>query len=117
MNPIFWVAASALAGPALLHLLLRNRPKRRVLPTLRFLPVTSQQTMAMHRLKNILLLILRLLILLLIVAAFTRPYLKRRGTARENAETVDEGAVFAVDTSLSMRVGNRWRVAVNRAGT
>ena len=38
MNPLLLFAALAAGGPLLIHLMLRNRPKRQVLPTLRFLP-------------------------------------------------------------------------------
>ncbi len=59
MNPLLLFAALAAGGPLLIHLMLRNRPKRQVLPTLRFLPESALQTVAMHRLKNLLLLLLR----------------------------------------------------------
>ena len=117
LNPIFLLAAAALAGPLIYHLLLRNRPKRRILPTLRFLPTASQQTVAMHRLKNLLLLLMRLLILLLIVLAFSRPYFETEEDAEEPEALAQEGAVFALDTSLSMRVEGRWNSARNRVRT
>jgi hypothetical protein len=118
INPFFLAAAAAVAGPLLLHLLLRNRPKRQMLPTLRFLPTTSQQSMSMHRFKNILLLALRSLIVLLIVIAFARPFIEKP----ESDETGDPaaaetGVVFAVDMSLSMRANGRWRNAVSRVRT
>jgi hypothetical protein len=117
LNPFFWIAASALAGPILYHLLLRNKPKRMILPTLRFLPMASQESMAMHRFKNRFLLLLRLLILLLIVAAFTRPYFTRNAGEDDANATVDVGVVFALDTSMSMRVEDRWAMATQRIQT
>lgn len=117
LNPIFLLAAGVLAGPVLLHLLLRNRPERQLLPTFRFLPVSAQQSISMHRFKNWLLLLLRLLIVLLIVIAFARPYFGGPEEEEDEASVVEEAAVFAVDTSLSMRAGERWQTARNRVHT
>ncbi len=100
-----------------MHLLLRNRPQRKVLPTLRFLPESSQESMAMNRLKNLLLLLLRLALLMVLVAAFARPYFEQDQLDPEEGKMVDEGAVFALDTSLSMRTGNRWSMATDRVRT
>lgn len=116
MNPLLLFAALAAGGPLLIHLMLRNRPKRQVLPTLRFLPESALQTVAMHRLKNLLLLLLRVLVVLLIAAAFARPYLGA-STAAEDGPQSEIGAVFAVDTSLSMRSGERWNKALEAVRT
>ena len=86
--------------------MLRDRARRRVLPTLRFLPRFAPQSMARHKLKNILLLVARLLILLLLVLGFARPYL-RGGAASDTARPAEEAAVFALDGSLSMRADGR----------
>jgi VWA domain-containing protein/aerotolerance regulator-like protein len=116
IHPLFLIASAAVFGPILFHLLLRNRALRKVLPTLRFLPVSSQQSMAMHRFKNLLLLLLRILILLLIVAAFARPFLAE-DEAPVAEDKVEEAVVFALDASLSMRHGDRWDVANARIKT
>jgi len=116
MNPLLLFAALAAGGPLLIHLMLRNRPKRQVLPTLRFLPESALQTVAMHRLKNLLLLLLRVLVVLLIAAAFARPYLGA-STVTEDRPRAEIGAVFAVDTSLSMRSGERWNKALESVRT
>src|SRR5690242_19360554 len=107
LNPLFLLGALALAGPLILHLLLRDQARRCQLPTLRFLPSSSPQSMARQRIKNILLLLARLAILLLAVFAFARPYLKRPASTNQ-PQLTDEGAVFALDRSLSMRAGGRW---------
>lgn len=116
LNPLFLLGTFALAGPLIYHFLLRSKPRRIILPTLRFLPMRSAESMAMHRFKNIFLLLLRLLILLLIVGAFARPALRRAQDA-PTMQTANEGAVLALDTSLSMRVGHRWDAAQTRANT
>lgn len=93
--------------------MLRDRARRRVLPTLRFLPRFAPQSMARHKLKNVLLLAARLLILLLLVLAFARPYLSRTA-ASEPTHAAGEALVFALDDSLSMRAGGRWAEATDR---
>lgn len=113
---MYLLAGTAVLAPVLLHLLLRNRPQRKILPTMRFLPGTSQQSVAMHRLKNILLLILRAAAVLLIALAFSRPYFERRQIVPAQDEA-GEAVVFAIDASMSMRANDRWRVAVDRAMT
>lgn len=110
IHALYLVGIVGVAGPILYHLLLRNRTKRQILPTLRFLPSSAPKSQAMHRLKNILLLILRLLILLLVVFAFARPFLQPEEAASDE-ETLQEGVVFAVDASMSMRTHNRWKNA------
>ena len=112
INPLFLYAAAAVAAPVLFHLLLRNRPQRRILPTMRFLPNTAQQSVAMHRLKNIILLALRVLAVLLLVLAFARPYTAQ--PAVNEAKQAEQGAVFAVDASMSMRARDRWSAALSR---
>ena len=115
INPLFLLGALALAGPILLHWLLRDRARRQVLPTLRLLPEAAPQSMSRRKLKDLLLLLARLLILALIVLAFARPHWGQ--VEKPQADTSpDEAAVFAVDCSLSMREGDRWAVAANRIG-
>ena len=116
VQAFYLLAMSALAGPLLYHLIFRNRPQRQVLPTMRFLMASAPQSYAMHRLKNLLLLALRLLILALIVLAFARPYFITPSATSNNA-VAPVAAVFAVDRSLSMRVGDRWSEAASRMNT
>lgn len=113
LHPLFLLGGLAIAGPLLYHLLLRNRPKSQILPTLRFLPATSSQTIAFHKLKNLLLLFLRIMILLLITGAFARPYFKKASQMNDSAPA-PEGAIFALDVSLSMHTSDRWETAVRR---
>jgi hypothetical protein len=110
VNLLFLAGAAAIAGPIFAHLLLRSRPRRYELPTLRFLMPTAPQSYSRHRLKNILLLAVRTFIILILVFAFARPYFKS-GDETNAADLADLGAVFAVDTSLSMQAADRWNDA------
>lgn len=113
VNLIFLAGAAAVAGPILAHLLLRSRPKRHELPTLRFLQPKAPQSYSRHRLKNLLLLAVRTLIILILVFAFARPYLQ--SDRIEAADLADVGAVIAIDTSLSMGADERWDAAKEKA--
>ncbi len=114
VNMLFLAATAAVAGPLLLHLLLRQRPQRQMLPTLRFLTEAAPQSFAMHKLKNLLLLIARILLVLLIALAFARPFLKA-SVASDAAETAGMGMVLILDASFSMRAGKTWDEALTRA--
>ncbi|MEY2787929.1 MAG: hypothetical protein RLZZ34_1072 [Verrucomicrobiota bacterium] len=95
---------SALAGlgiPVLLHLLLKQRNPRMRVSTLRFFEVRDTRSSSRRRLRNLLLLLLRLLVFALIVLAFARPYLPESlgGVARPRRRDV----VLILDRSLSLR--------------
>lgn len=114
VNAFYLAAIAGIAGPILMHLLLRQRPQRQVLPTLRFLNASAPQSYSMHRLKNLLLLISRVLLILLIALAFARPFIDE-ALASQGEETADLGLVLVLDTSFSMRSGDTWDQAITLA--
>lgn len=101
---------AALSIPVLIHLLLRRKKKRARFSTLQFFVRNDEQSSQRRKLRNWLLLALRLAICALLVLAFARPYLPNRGTALpgDNAQFV----AFVLDQSLSMqatdRAGTKW---------
>ena len=111
---------SALAGlgiPVLLHLLLKQRNPRMKVSTLRFFEVMDTRSSSRRKLRNLLLLLLRLLVFALIVLAFARPYLPEGwgGTPRPKHQDM----ILVLDRSLSLRAidaGNpRWPAALAEA--
>lgn len=86
--------------PVLLHLLLKQRPRRVVFPAFRFLKQRQQTNQRRMRLQNLLLLLLRVLVLCVLILAFARPRLfaDRAGTAMDRPVA----AVLLFDTSPSM---------------
>ena len=74
LYPVFLAGLAALSVPIILHLIFKFRRKPVVFPTLRFLRVTTQKNARRLRLKELLLLALRLLIFALLALAFARPY-------------------------------------------
>ncbi len=93
----------AVAVPLLIHLL--SRSKNRVIPfsSLTFLLELQQHKVRRIKLKQLLILILRMLIVILLVLAFARPIFKSRSAnpADVNAGTT---AVIVLDNSFSMTV-------------
>ena len=111
---------SALAGlgiPVLLHLLLKQRNPRMRVSTLRFFEIQETRSSSRRKLRNLLLLLLRLLVFALIVLAFARPYLPEGwgGTARPQRRDV----ILVLDRSLSLRAIDsgkpRWPAALAEA--
>jgi hypothetical protein len=113
LNPIFLLGLAALAAPILVHLVRRTRAQRVEFASLMFVRRVPQRTIRRRRLHNLLLLALRSLALLLIVLAFSRPYF----TGGNAAEAGGSGraTVILLDTSFSMRYGQRFEQAKARA--
>ena len=111
---------SALAGlgiPVLLHLLLKQRNPRMRVSTLRFFEIQETRSSSRRKLRNLLLLLLRLLVFALIVLAFARPYLPEGwgGSPRPQRRDV----ILVLDRSLSLRAIDsgkpRWPAALAEA--
>ena len=111
---------SALAGlgiPVLLHLLLKQRNPRMKVSTLRFFEVLDTRSSSRRKLKNLLLLLLRLLVFALIVLAFARPYLPEGWGGKPRPKRQD--VILVLDRSLSLRATDsgkpRWPAALAEA--
>ncbi|MFM9117416.1 MAG: BatA domain-containing protein, partial [Planctomycetota bacterium] len=108
LYPLCWFGAIALAAPIWLHL--RRRSEQRVISfsALRFLDDQPQPQASPLRIRQPLLLVLRLLALLAIIAAFTWPFIP---SDRTMAVTISQ--VYLLDSTLSNRAvnraGNRWQ--------
>ena len=113
--PGFLLAALAAAAPILLHFFARDRAPRLPFSDVRFLERAFARRRSRRRLRELLLLALRVAALLLLAAAFARPFLADSGRARRVT-------VVAVDRSLSLsapgqmaRVRERALAAVDAA--
>lgn len=111
---------SALAGlgiPVLLHLLLKQRNPRMRVSTLRFFEVRDTRSSSRRKLRNWLLLLLRLLVFALIVLAFARPYLPDGWGGKTQPTRRD--VVIIIDPSLSIRAIDsgkpRWPAVLDEA--
>jgi hypothetical protein len=114
LTPLFLIGLTGLAIPVLLHLIQRERKQIVAFPSLMFLRRIPYQSVQRRRIRNWLLLMMRLAALALIVLAFGRPFF--RGT--DPALVAAGGAleiVLLVDRSYSMAYGDRWTRALNAA--
>jgi len=116
LNPTFLYALAAGAIPILIHRLTQRKALRKKFSAVRLL-LQSQRLMARpQRLKNLILLALRVLTVISLVFMMARPVLTRPGLLTLG----DQGAkVFILDNSLSMgyreEVGTRYDLARNIA--
>ena len=112
----FFIAAGAAAASLLLvvHLLNRERARRLVFSTIRFIKISHQVNVQRHRLKQLLLLLMRILILALLGIAFARPFF-----ADNPVVTAESGGnrnvVVVLDTSYSMGYGDNFDRAQKEA--
>lgn len=99
LSPLFLVAAAAVAVPVLLHLALRRRSRRQPFPALRYLRKAEREHASRIRLRQLLLLALRVLAVLLLVLAGARLYLRDAGEEHEPT-----AVAVVLDNSLSTGV-------------
>lgn len=100
--PWAWLGLGTLILPVLVHLLARGRAPLRRLPTLRFVDATPPVSIRRTRLRDPLLLLLRLVILLLAVAALARPHLPTGLPAISSGGGPPLTRVILVDASPGM---------------
>ena len=108
--PLVLVGLAALSIPVLIHLIQRERKRVVEFPSLMFLRKIPYQSVRRRRIRDWLLLAMRLAALALIVLAFARPFFKRSELAAA-AQNGAREAVILVDASYSMEYGDRWQKA------
>jgi len=108
---IFLLGIAAVAGPILIHLLIRPRFERIPYTMIDFLEVSQKQSRATRRLRELLILLLRCAIVALMACMFAEPFLRRQGG------TVDrpEHHFIMVDNSLSMTYQEQGQSHLDRA--
>ena len=108
--PLVLLGLGALAVPVFVHLIQRERKRVVEFPSLMFLRRIPYQSVRRRRIRDWLLLAMRLAALALIVLAFARPFFRRDSLAAA-AQNGAREAVILVDTSYSMDYGDRWTKA------
>ena len=101
MHPILLAGVALVGLPILLHLILKQEPKRLPFPALRFLQLKKKVSQRKLRLKQILLLALRCLLIALFALALYQPRLSGSGLAGL-ADEQPVACVLLLDTSPSM---------------
>lgn len=114
LNPLFLIGSLALIGPILVHLVHRETSRQVLFSSLMFIRRTPRTSLRKQRLRNPLLLLLRLAALLLLVLAFARPLLTdpdAMGLSGSGARSL----ILLLDDSYSMRFGDRFERAQAQA--
>ncbi len=103
LAPLFAVAGAVGASiPLILHLLNRERARQLVFGTIRFIQMSHQTNVRRHKLKRLLLLLMRILMLALLGFAFARPFFAQNFVIAQKTGG-KRNAVIILDTSYSMR--------------
>ena len=113
LAPFFFLGLAALAVPVLIHLTQRERKTVVEFPSLMFLRKIPYESVQRRRIRDWLLLALRLAALTMIVAAFARPFL--RGTQLAAAPGGARDIIVLLDRSYSMGFGDTWARAQRAA--
>jgi hypothetical protein len=107
LNPYLLFGSLALAVPVLIHLVRREKSEIVPFSSLMFLLKVPKRSIRQQKIKNLLLMALRLLILALLVGAFARPYMTQPAKPAVSANA-NRGIVMMLDNSYSMRYGNNF---------
>ena len=103
LAPLFAVAGIVGASiPLILHLLNRERARQLVFGTIRFIQMSHQTNVRRHKLKRLLLLLMRILILALLGLAFARPFFAEAPIIAQKTGG-KRNAIIILDTSYSMQ--------------
>src|SRR5262252_10474204 len=105
LSPLFLAGAAAAAVPIVLHLLKREPEARVKFSTVKLLKRAPVEHTEKHRLRELLLLALRVAALVLLAFAFARPFMPA-GQAATTSVTV-----IALDTSYSLSAPGRFERA------
>lgn len=112
--PLYLAGLAALSLPLIFHLVRRTPRGRQDFSSLMFLAPTVPKLTRRSRLDQILLLLLRLAALALVAFAFSRPFL-REASLLALTDLAGRRVAIVIDTSASMRRGDLWQQAVQRA--
>ena len=100
LNPALLLGVLGAAAPIIIHLALREKPREAPFPTLRFLKVSKRRTSKPLKLKQFILLLLRVMAVALFALALARP-VARIGWLPAST-TREASMVIVLDDSLSM---------------
>ncbi len=98
LYPTFLFALFALAIPIIIHLFFFRRFRKVYFTNVRFLKEVKEETSARQRLRNLLVLLMRLLAVTALVFAFAQPFIPQDTEVKKGAKSV---SVF-IDNSFSM---------------
>ena len=100
LNPLYLLGLAAAAIPIVIHLLTRKRPKRIAFSSVEFLREVNVAQLRRFRLRELLLLLLRVLTIALLALALSRPAFK--GALGKGGTDAASSVVLLIDRSASM---------------
>ena len=99
-SPLFLIGLAGASIPIIIHLLNRERARRVLFSSLRFIKNAHQANVKRHKLKQLLLLLMRTLMLAILALAFARPFFA------QNPQVAEKGGrrniAIVLDNSYSM---------------
>ena len=107
-NSLFLIALAGLAVPIVLHLINRELAVNLKFPSIRFISRAELPRREKRRLRDLLLLALRLLLFAAIVLAFAKPVWVEP-LAADGEDIGSSQTVYLVDASASLSWGNAWQ--------
>lgn len=114
LAPLFLLGLLAVGVPIALHLMHRERPHAVRFPSLMFLKRIPHRSVRRRRLRDHLLLAMRVLALVLLATAFARPFVDRVPAAGATLLPARD-VVLLIDRSWSMGYGDRFARALEAA--
>jgi hypothetical protein len=110
LTPLFLLGLLAAAIPIAIHLIRRENPPKVMFGTLRFMKQTTKKLILFQQIQQWLLLLMRAALICLLVLAFARP-LFYQGSMARLMDAEPRSVAILLDTSLSMRIGERFERA------
>ncbi|MDO8910135.1 MAG: BatA and WFA domain-containing protein [Pseudohongiella sp.] len=114
LTPLFLLGLLAAAIPIAIHLIRRENPPKVMFGTLRFMKQTTKKLILFQQIQQWLLLLMRAALICLLVLAFARP-LFYQGSMARLIDAEPRSVAILLDTSLSMRFGQRFERAREQA--
>src|SRR5688500_7474982 len=96
LNPLWLLLGAAIAVPLILHLLQRHQGPRVIFPAVRYLQRAEREHARRIKLRQLLLLLLRIAAVLFLAFAAARPFIRSGGVSHEPT-----AAVIILDNSMS----------------
>jgi hypothetical protein len=100
LHPILITGIALVGLPILLHLIMRQEPKRLQFPAFRFLKLRRRINQRKLRLRHLLLMLMRMFLIVLMCIALFQPTILSEGLSLRGEQPV--AAVLVIDTSPSM---------------
>jgi hypothetical protein len=110
LTPAILGGIAFVAVPLVLHLVMRQIPKRLVFPAVRFIRQREQANRRQLKLRHLLLLLLRTAAIVLLAAALARPSIKTRGGLGSQEAPVAAALVFDTSPRMAYRQENHTRL-------